>query len=87
MLEFSMFERLPFRSQTEALAKDGTLIAQRRFKEWTVTLYTLNHTFVELWAGKEAVVISTFKKTANAADVLEPYVAHIDVKGMMEFEG
>ncbi|RDV14185.1 hypothetical protein DXT99_15445 [Pontibacter diazotrophicus] len=84
MLEYSMFERLPFRSQAESLAKDGTILAQRTYKEWQVTLYSLNGLFVELWAGKEAQVISTFKKTANAVAVLDPYIDDIDVQDFMD---
>lgn len=85
MLEYSMFERLPFRSQIEALTTHGTLLAQRRYNTWTVTLYVVNGAFVELWSGKEAEVISTFKKSANALDVLEPYVEGIDVVNYLDF--
>ncbi len=80
MLEYSMFERLPFQSQSEFLGKRGTVLAQRKHKEWLVTLYSLNGLFVELWAGKEAQVVSTFKKSANAIAVLEPYIDAIDVQ-------
>jgi hypothetical protein len=80
MLEHSMFERLPLRSQAETLAKFGTILAQRKFNSWTVTLYTLNDAFVEVWAGEEAQVISTFKKSANGLAVLEPYLEEIDVR-------
>lgn len=78
-----MFERLPLRSQAETLAKEGTILAQRRFNHWTVTLYTLNNTFVELWTGEEAQVISTFKKSANAMAVLEPYLGEVDVREVL----
>jgi hypothetical protein len=84
MLEHSMFERLPLRSQAETLAKEGTILAQRQFKSWTVTLYTLNHVFVEVWTGQEAQVISTFRKSANALAVLEPYVEGLDVQRMLD---
>ncbi|WP_162054588.1 hypothetical protein [Pontibacter pamirensis] len=84
MLEYSMFERLPFRSQAESLAKDGTILAQRSYNDWQVTLYSLNGLFVELWAGKEAQIISTFKKTANAVAVLDPYIDDIDVHDFMD---
>ncbi|GAB3540202.1 hypothetical protein GCM10027443_37790 [Pontibacter brevis] len=85
MLEYSMFERLPFRSQAESLAKDGTILAQRKYNEWQVTLYSLNGLFVELWAGKEAQVISTFKKSANAVAVLDPYIDDIDVQDFLNY--
>lgn len=78
-----MFERLPFRSQAESLAKDGTVLAQRSYNDWIVTLYALNNSFVELWTGKEAQVISTFKKSANAVAILEPYIDDIDVQDFL----
>ena len=83
MLEYSMFERLPFRSQEEAIAKDGTLLAQRLHNGWTVTLYALNGSFVELWAGDEVQVYSSFKKTANAIAILEPYADGVDVRDVL----
>ena len=83
MQEYSMFERLPLRSQAEVLAKDGTVLAQRRFNGWTVTLYALHSTFVERWSGKEAEVYSTFKKSADAVTVLEPYLDAIDVQDLL----
>ncbi|MFD2247798.1 hypothetical protein [Pontibacter ruber] len=78
-----MFERLPLRSQTDALARDGIILARRRYNNWTVTLYTLNNAFVELWTGKEIEVVSTFKKSANAVAILEPYVADMDVQDFL----
>lgn len=86
MQEYSMFERLPFRSQQEALHRGGTLIAQRTFNGCTVTLYTLGNTFVEVWISKEVEVVSTFKKTAHALAVLEAYVDNIDVLGILDSE-
>lgn len=85
-LEYSMFERLPFRSQTESLAKDGIILAQRNYNNWTVTLYTLHNSFVELWTGEQAQDISTFKASADMAAILEPYVDADDVQGFMEFK-
>ncbi len=81
-----MFERLPFRSQTESLEKDGTMLGQRTYNGWQVTLYSLNGLFVELWAGKEAQVISTFKKSASAVAVLDPYIEDIDLGSAMRME-
>lgn len=83
MLEYSMFERLPFRSQAESLAKDGTILAQRNYNNWTVTLYTLQNSFVELWQGEHAQVISTFKASANAVAILDPYIDSIDVQDIV----
>ncbi len=83
MLEYSMFERLPFRSQAESLAKDGTILAQRTYNNWTVTLYTLQHSFVELWQGEQVQVISTFKASANVVAILDPYIDAIDVQDIV----
>ena len=77
MLEYSMFERLPFRSQEEAIAREGTLLAQRLHNGYTVSLYALKDSFVELWSGEELQVYSSFKKTANASAILEPYACDI----------
>ncbi|TXK46472.1 hypothetical protein FVR03_10745 [Pontibacter qinzhouensis] len=78
-----MFERLPLRSQTESLAKDGIVLGRRQYKEWQVTLYSLNGVFVELWAGKAAQVISTFKKSANAVAVVDPYIEQVDFQDFL----
>ena len=84
MQEYSMFERLPFRSQEEALAKGGTMLAQRKHNSWTVTLYALNNSFVELWSGETLQVYSTFKKSANALAILEPYADEVDVGDVLD---
>ncbi|WP_242929337.1 hypothetical protein [Pontibacter vulgaris] len=84
MLEYSMFDRLPFRSQTETLAKHGTLLARRSYNNWTVTLYTLNNSFVEVWSGNEIEVMSSFKNSANAIAILEPYTDAIDVQDFLD---
>ncbi|MBF8964523.1 hypothetical protein I0P70_14815 [Pontibacter sp. FD36] len=83
MLEYSMFERLPYRSQREALKKEGTLIARRQVNGYTILLYTLGHTFVEVWTGAEAEVVSTFKQTASAMAVLEPYADEVDIRQLI----
>ncbi|PKV62428.1 hypothetical protein [Pontibacter ramchanderi] len=84
MLEYSMFERLPYRSQREALKKDGTLIARRQVNGYTILLYTWGHTFVEVWTGSEAEVVSTFRQTADALAVLEPYANEVDIRQLIE---
>lgn len=83
MLEFSMFERLPYWSQREALKKEGTLIARRHVKGYTILLYTLGHTFVEVWTGTEAEVVCNFKKTSDAMTVLEPYADEVDIQQLL----
>lgn len=83
MLEYSMFERLPFRSQREALKREGTLLASRRVNGYTISLYILGHTFVEVWSGAEAEVVSTFKHPTNAMAVLEPYTQQVDMEHLL----
>ncbi len=85
MLEYSMFERLPERSQIDTLAKDGVIVAQRMYNGWTVTLYSLHGLFVEQWAGNSMQVISTFKKTAKAVTVLEPYLEDVDIQKYIKY--
>ncbi|NDK57439.1 hypothetical protein [Pontibacter fetidus] len=79
MLEYSMFERLPFRSQAEAIAKNGTILARRKYNTWHVTLYEFNDTFVELWSGDAVQVFSTFKASASKVAIFEPYLDSVDV--------
>ena len=81
-----MFERLPQRSQIDTLAKDGVKLAQRTYKGWAVTLFSLHGLFVEQWVGNDMQVMSTFKKSANAVTVLEPYLDDLDVQELMESE-
>ena len=82
MQEYSMFERLPFRSQKEIVARDGTLLAQRRHNNWLVTLYETDHAFIEHWCGDDVQVFTSFKKTVNAVAIYEPYVNLINVRDM-----
>jgi len=84
MLEYSKFDRLPLRSQTETLAKEGIVLAQRNYNNWTVTLYTLHNAFVEVWAGEKAQVISRFKTTVDVTAILEPYIDAIDIQEFMK---
>ncbi|MBB6611878.1 hypothetical protein H7F15_12575 [Pontibacter sp. Tf4] len=79
MLEYSMFERLPFRSQAEVIAKTGTIVASRRYGQWHVTLFALNDRFVELWSGEQAQVFSTFKEAASKIAIFEPYLNEVNI--------
>ncbi len=80
MLEYSLFERLPFRNQAEAIVRDGNLLARRNYNNWQVTLYEYNNTFVELWQGAHAQVFSTFKSSANKVAIFEPYLQAVVVE-------
>ncbi|MEJ8756996.1 hypothetical protein WG947_08320 [Pontibacter sp. H259] len=84
MHEYSWFERLPFRSQTEAIAKHGTILAQRQHNKWQVTLYEYHNTFVELWSGEQVQVYSTFKSNANKVTIFEPYLDGVNVQHLTE---
>jgi hypothetical protein len=85
ILEQSLFEKLPERSQIERLAKDGVIIAQRIYNGWTVTLYSLHGLFVEQWVGNSMQVFSTFKKSAKATSVLEPYLDDINLQEFIKY--
>lgn len=80
MLEFSIFQRLPSWSQAEALAKHGTVLAQRQHKEWSVSLYSLNSRFVELWEKDGLRITTSFRADATALAIAEPYLEHIDLQ-------
>ncbi|MCC9167297.1 hypothetical protein [Pontibacter harenae] len=83
MQEYSMFQKLPIRSQVETLSKNGIILAQRRHKQWLITLYSLGNAYVELWAGKEVEVIGMFHSSAKPMEVLEPYIDKIDVDDLI----
>ena len=74
-----MFNRLPTWSQVEVLAKQGTIVAQRQHKDWTITLFSLNDYFVEVWANQHLEIIGSFQKTAKPLDILEPYIDYLEV--------
>jgi len=83
MLEFSMFQRLPSWSQAEVLTKEGTLLAQRRHKDWTVSLYSLNNRFVELWTRDGLHITSSFHQDTTPLAIVEPYLEHVNVQDML----
>jgi len=74
-----MFNRLPTWSQVEVLAKQGTIVAQRQHKDWTITLFSLNDYFVEVWANQHLEIIGSFQKKAKPLDILEPYIDYLEV--------
>ena len=80
MLEYSMFDRLPLRRQAEIIATKGTLIAQRNYNQWVVSLYKVENAFVELWSGDTIQVYSTFREPANTIAIFDPYLDKIDVQ-------
>jgi len=74
-----MFNRLPTWSQVEVLDKQGAVVAQRQHKDWTITLFSLNEYFVELWANQHLEVIGSFHKTVKPLDILEPYIDYLNI--------
>ena len=77
-----MFNRLPTWSQVEVLVTKGTLVAQRQHNEWSITLFSINEYFVELWTNQHFQVVGSFQKTAKPLDILEPYIVFMDVKDL-----
>ena len=84
MLEFSMFQRLPSWSQAEVLAKEGTVLAQRHHRGWSVSLYSLNNRFVELWEKEGLQITTSFREDATALAIVEPYLAYVDVQHLID---
>lgn len=84
MLENSLFQNLPPWHQAEVLVKQGTRLAERVHKDWRVTLYALDNSFIELWSGTEAEVVGMFAKTASALEILEPYTDAINIQDYLD---
>ena len=86
MFEYSMFNRLPVESQVDVLTKKGTAVAQRQHKQYTITLYSLDNYFVELWEKEGIEIIGTFHKTVNALTILEPYLDQMDTENLLDLQ-
>lgn len=80
MIEYSLFRKLPTWSQAEVLAKRGTLLAERQHEEWSVLLYSFENYFVELWEKDYLKITTSFRKSASALDIVEPYMDGINVE-------
>lgn len=85
MLEYSMFERLPSWSQIEVLTRTGTPLAQRQHLDWTITLYTYQHHFVEVWSRDGLEIVTSFQQNANTLSILESYTEGMEVGDMLDF--
>ena len=79
MLEYKLFNRLPSWSQVEVLTKKGTVMARRNHKEWSITLYSLNNYFVELWVKQDLEIVGSFHNSVNPLEILEPYMKDIQL--------
>jgi hypothetical protein len=85
MLEYNLFQRLPSWSQIEVLTRTGTLLAQREHRDWTITLYTFQHHFVEVWSRAELEIVTSFQRNVNALAILEPYTEQLEVEDLLDF--
>ncbi len=77
MFEYKLFNQLPAWSQVDVLNKNGTILAQRHHKDYTITLFHLNNYFVELWQKHGLEIIGTFHESVNPLTILEPYTESI----------
>lgn len=86
MLENSLYKRIPHWSQAADLNRHGILLAQRYLPDWKITLYAFDTYFVEVWAGKGVEIPATFRKSAGAMAVLEPYLDNLEVRLFLELD-
>jgi hypothetical protein len=85
MLEYNMFQRLPTWSQIEVLTKTGTPLAQRQHLDWTITLYTFQHRFVEVWRRADLEIVTSFQPNVNTMAIFEPYTEGMEVEDLLDF--
>lgn len=83
MTEYTLLQGLPAWSQADALAHQGTALAQRTYQDWTITLYAFNNYFVERWLKPELTIMGTFAKTAPSLAILEPYTNAIALQDFL----
>lgn len=74
MFEYSLFHRLPVWSQVDVLTRKGNLLSQRQHKDYTISLYHLDHYFIEVWARGGLRISTSFREDAKAMAILEPYL-------------
>lgn len=79
MLEYSLFNQLPAWSQVEVLKKKGNAVAQRQYKDWTISLFSLDNYFVELWVKPNLEIIGSFHRSVKPMAILEPYVDYLEI--------
>ena len=84
MIEHSLFHQLPLRNQVELLARQGTAVAHRNYKGWSITLYAINNYFVERWEKSGLEIVGTFKNSASPLAILEPYLDNLEVQQLLE---
>jgi hypothetical protein len=82
MVAYDFFQRLPSWSQVAALKKTGTRLGQRQHQDWTITLYTWQGRFVEVWARPGLEVVTSFRPEAHPLAILDPFTHQIDVAAL-----
>lgn len=83
MLAYHLFERLPSWSQIDVLHKSGTLLARRNHLDWTITLYSFQHQFVEVWCRNGLELVTSFQAQVNSVAILEPYTEGLELEAML----
>lgn len=86
MLEYNLFRKLPHWSQVAELNRNGILLAERHLPDWKISLYIFDNYFVEVWSGRGVEIPATFRKTAKAVAILEPYLDNLEVRNFLELD-
>ena len=84
MFEYWMFHRLPVWSQVQVLEREGTFLAKRKLLDYTVSLYSLDHYFVEVWSGAGFKISTSFRKTTRPISILEPYLEDLSLPELFD---
>ncbi|WP_114783081.1 hypothetical protein [Botryobacter ruber] len=79
------FSKMPAWAQAEVLEREGTELARRLHKGWEVRLFSIDNYYVELWEKQELKITTTFRNSAKALAVLEPYLGGIAVQDLVGF--
>ncbi|MGV3538421.1 MAG: hypothetical protein ACO1OQ_01335 [Rufibacter sp.] len=79
MFEYNLFKKLPTWIQVEVLQRQGSFLAQRQHKDWTVRLFSLDYSFYEVWQQDGLELVTNFKPSSPPLEILEPYLAAVQV--------
>ena len=66
------------------LNRQGNLISQRQHKDYTISLYHLDHYFVEVWSKGGLRIATSFRETTRAISILEPYLENHEIIRLLE---
>lgn len=81
MTEFS-FQLLERQQQLEAIQTQGVYVGKRYVGEMTVILYQLESFYVEIYYRSYRKFID-FLKYSSSVEILQPYLAQIDVNELV----